>query len=190
MWFDQDLNTTVVLSSLNQFTLGIKAIVERQSGDRTNVELAVGLEGQLLNIPSGFVYQSIMYFGSSGINDAMMRWGDVLLRYYNKQRPTPSSLKSVVLDYIGYSTTGFYFYNPLQGDSGTGNYQETLMAVHKYNQQMKLPYHYYLIDSFWYGEQLYNNTVFLWQDSDVLTAQVKFSFIHWVFSICLIDFNF
>ncbi len=44
-----------------------------------------------------------------------MSWGDLLLAKYGRTRVLPDA--SVVLQYLGYSTTGYYFYNPLDGNS-------------------------------------------------------------------------
>eukprot|EP00665_Eupelagonemidae_sp_cell47_P001877 gene1877-1045_t len=53
-----------------------------------------------------------------------------------------------VISSLGYSTTGFYFYNTLPGRS----YEDTILAVHEYAKREGLPYKHYLLDSFWYGQ--------------------------------------
>lgn len=170
------MNSTLVFSSLNNFPVGIHNLVDTRN-HRMNRKIqrsfSVGIQGKIEEIPAGFSYTSILYCSGGGMNSALMEWGDVLLSYYNKARPSVDDKISNMVDYLGYSTTGYYFYNPLQGDPNYGNYQETLMAIHKYNLKMKIPIGYYLIDSFWYGEHIYDNAVYLWEDNPEFLAQVS-----------------
>lgn len=73
----------------------------------------------------------------------MMGWGDLLLTRYGKARVSPTA--SVVIQYLGYSTTGYYFYNPSDGNRSYGNYEETLLEFKDYSTQLGIPYRYYLM---------------------------------------------
>ena len=172
-WFDDMMNSTLVFSSMTNFPVGIHNTL-----DLSGEIFGAGIQGKIENIPAGYSYSTIMYCGNDGLNAAFMGWGDMLLKFYGKQRPLPDDTISTMVDYLGYSTTGYYFYNPLIGDANTGNYQKTLMAVHQYNQEMNLPIGYYLIDSFWYGEHIYNNAVSQWEDNPEFLAQVNIIFIN------------
>eukprot|EP01084_Bolivina_argentea_P257641 434103_1 len=171
------------------------------------------------DIPSEYMVESILFavssesiskgyqknrilMASGGINTALYEYGDILLAKSNvKQRPNilgnigPSNR---IKDYIGYSTTAFYFYNPC--DCYTFNesahlecnaqntafkncktYQDTLIAynndmistigkTHTYSVMNHL-----LIDSWWYGEVYYNGVNF-WEDNNYYLSQVIKSF--------------
>ena len=125
---------------------------------------------------------------SSGINAALHEYGDILLSKSNvKQRPNILSNigpSNEIKDYIGYSTTAFYFYNPCDcynfsndsahlqcsGDNtafnGCHSYQDTLTAYYKDMISTMDKTHTYstmkwiLIDSWWYGEAYYNGVNF------------------------------
>jgi hypothetical protein len=69
---------------------------------------------------------------------------------------------------LGYSTTAFYFYHSrLQGEGAHRahtTYSDTLLAVA--DDKPRLPYKYFLIDSFWYGEDCNRGEgVLRWEDS-------------------------
>lgn len=170
------MNSTLIFSSLTQFPVGIHNLLDKKNPQEIQSlrYLAAGIQGKIEEIPSGFSYSSILYCSKNGMNSALMEWGDILLSYYHKPRPSIEDELPSMINYLGYSTTGYYFYNPLQGNSNYGNYQETIMAVHNYNRKMKIPVGYYLIDSFWYGEHIYDNAVYLWEDDREFLAQVSF----------------
>ena len=171
------MNSTLVFSSLNYFPLGIHNLVDGV--------WSAGLQGKLQTIPAGFVHSTILYRSGDGLNAALIGWGDILLRVYGKERPSPSTRVSLVVDYLGYSTVAFYFYNPLRGDPNYGDYQDTILKVFQANEDgPALPYAYYLVDSFWYGEHIYDNAISLWEDSEDLLAQVgRGTSIHFVLTV-------
>ena len=49
-------------------------------------DVASGPLGSIDAIPAGFSLTYVLSFGDSGINNAMRRWGDVLLVAHAKQR--------------------------------------------------------------------------------------------------------
>ena len=63
-----------------------------------------------------------------GITNSFLEWGNVLKTYYSK--PQPSYDVNAMIQYLGYSTTGFYFYDPIVGNYSTGDYESTLLQVH------------------------------------------------------------
>ena len=74
-------------------------------------DVASGPLGSIDAIPAGFSLTYVLSFGDAGINNAMRRWGDVLLKAHAKQRggaeadftaqyllhdPTPSTCSCLV----------------------------------------------------------------------------------------------
>lgn len=159
--FDNSLNT-VVLSPLSFF---LSAITNLNSTDNV---LITGVQGKVLSIPEGFSFDYILYLGE-GVNDAVMGWGDILLTRYGKVRNPPTI--STVVQYLGYSTTAYYFYNPIDGNVSYGNYEATMLSFNNYSRALGVPYRYYLLDSWWYGEYDVYGGVWMWEDNHELLAQ-------------------
>lgn len=107
--------------------------------------LSGGVQGTALALPAGYSTSFVLHAGS-GITETFLRWGDVLLAAYGKPRAAPNS--SVSLEYLGYSTTGSYFYAHRKNET----YQETMLAVKAEADRVGLPYRWFLIDSWWYYE--------------------------------------
>jgi hypothetical protein len=124
--------------------------------------LNTGLQGKMQSVPKGFKFEYVLYAGQ-GVHRTFLGWGDVLLAKYHKTRVLPSA--STVLAYLGYSTTGFYFYSPLDFNQSNGNYEQTMLDFNDYSKSIGIPYRYYLLDSWWYGEYTIYNGVWKWEDS-------------------------
>ena len=112
-------------------------------------DLVCGVEGAVARIPANHTTETIAFFGGEalGITDTVMAWGDVLLGRYGKVR-TPHDVNDQVSK-LGYSTVGHYFYGLVQGM----NAEQTLRAVKDDADKEKLPFGWYLLDSWWYGER-------------------------------------
>ena len=119
---------------------------------------------------------------SGGANAALAEYGDFILSRHKKQRPLGNH--TIESAYLGYSTTGYYFYNlcdcsdpidnPHQRTNCTAagsairncsSYQDTLEAVHDALEAAGIPYRHMLLDSWWYGENIYGG-VALWEEYD------------------------
>eukprot|EP00054_Salpingoeca_dolichothecata_P014018 m.78605 g.78605 ORF g.78605 m.78605 type:complete len:753 (+) comp20774_c0_seq2:47-2305(+) len=137
--FTRDLNTTVVISSFNSFM--------SQSLTNTNNSIQYGLMGSVKEIPVGYRVQTILSLGT-GVNSAMVSWGDKLLKNYGKTRQGIE--KDITLQYLGYSTDNgaYYYYN--YSPRHFANYQEMLIALRQYADRVGLPYKWILLDSWWY----------------------------------------
>ncbi len=107
--------------------------------------LRCGVQGAAASLPPGHTTSFIMHAGQ-GVPETFMSWGTQLLAMYNKPRPSPSS--SVSLQYLGYSTTGAYFYAHRKNET----YAQTLLAVKADAEARQIPYKWMLIDSWWYHE--------------------------------------
>lgn len=154
---DKELNT-VILSPLDQF------MVHVMSGEDDRLDAGVG--GEFDPLPEGYLIRTILY-ASQGVKKTFMDWGSLLLQWHGKH-PT-STEHDVFTSSLGYSTTGYYFYNPCDGEAlkNCSNYEDTLLQVDEYRRKEKIPYKYYLIDSWWYGEDIYHG-VNLWEDTPTL----------------------
>ena len=128
---------TLIISPLDHFLYSL--IREEKS------RLQIGLEAELDALPKGFSHPVIFYSGR-GIRQSFEEWGRLLRRWYGT---TPPDLYADVgLKYLGYWTDNgsFYYYNTEKGM----NYEETLLALKKYADELGVPFGYFQIDSWWY----------------------------------------
>ena len=103
------------------------------------------------------------------IAQSFSQWGDILIQksYGKNQRTLPNS--NVWISKLGYSTTGIYHYNPCDcvnnsigwgcppssgKDNNCHTYQDNLYLIHQDAIEKKIPYNWFLIDSWWHA---YNN---------------------------------
>jgi len=127
-------------------------------------------------------------FPVGGPGAALRLLGDALLAYRSKPRPAinADSLHAG----LGVSTTTFYFYNPCDcgrwanntcpPDDGSNpgrlpncmTYADTLERVVASWRSAKIPFTHLLLDSFWYGEGVFNGGVSEWEDDPALMQQV------------------
>eukprot|EP01065_Artemidia_motanka_P043655 TRINITY_DN6088_c2_g1_i1.p1 TRINITY_DN6088_c2_g1~~TRINITY_DN6088_c2_g1_i1.p1 ORF type:complete len:802 (+),score=237.62 TRINITY_DN6088_c2_g1_i1:100-2505(+) len=135
--FDEFLNTSLVLSPFGT-PMAVNQVFNGTS-------ISYGVSGGVKSIPNGFSVSTIVSLGS-GVNSAMDSWGDVLLAATGKQRYAYK--RDLAMQYIGYSTdNGAYYY--YQTEPGK-NYEDTLIDVLAYAKEVKIPYAYVLLDSWWY----------------------------------------
>jgi len=111
-----------------------------------NGELAAGIVGSMTSVPSGFTSETILSFSDQGIINGVLRWGDLLLDRYGKNRL--DAYKQPTTQYLGYNTDNgaYYYYHTEPGM----NYEQTLEAVIDYANEVQIPYHGMLLDSWWY----------------------------------------
>ncbi|HIH95873.1 MAG TPA: hypothetical protein HA348_00015, partial [Thermoplasmata archaeon] len=139
--YDENLNA-LVLSPLNNFMIGVQST--KPEGDL----FSCGVEGEIKSIPEGFSYRTVLYAGK-GINQALYEWGDTLLRWHGKKRTDPYA--DVGLSYLQYWTDNgaYYYYNTEKGK----NYEETLLDVKSYLDEIGLPVRSFQLDSWWYFKE-------------------------------------
>jgi len=139
--FDENLGTSIVLSPFSSF------MAASQLYDGARRTLSYGVMGNVSRVPAGFALETVVV-ASRGINEAMVAWGDALLARSAKPRDGAWDGRDVTLQYLGYSTDNgaFYYYNmePHQ------NYETTMLDVAAYARDEKIPYKYWLADSWWY----------------------------------------
>ncbi|XP_071111597.1 uncharacterized protein [Haliotis cracherodii] len=137
--FDKD-NNVVITAPFSQFM----AASMFQDGDRKRVSW--GIFGGAEQLPVGYMYETIMYYSSDGINAAMSDWGSLMREYYGKDNAYRQS--DLTLNYVGYWTDGgaYYYYNEEPGK----NYEETILDVRDYAHRTSIPYRYVQFDSYFY----------------------------------------
>ena len=97
----------IVLSPLNNFAVGWQ------------VNMTWGLHGRVSSVPANFEFR-VLAIETEGIRNGFRRWGDLMLRVYDKARPNHRD-DPIASNLAYYMDTGsFYWYNPLQ------NYEHTL----------------------------------------------------------------
>ena len=125
-------------------------------------------------------------FPPGGVGATLRALGDSIMSLNQKTRPTPESAGPIYTG-LGYSTTAFYFYNPCDGGrflNGTApqgrahgmpglcsTYQDTIAYVRESVGNLP-PIRHVLLDSFWYGEGIYEG-VTLWEDAPTLMQRVQ-----------------
>ncbi len=136
LFYNRDFQT-VIISPLDHFLYSLI----RPEGKR----IQLGLEAELVSLPENFSHPIIFYFGK-GISRSFEGWGDLLLRWYGNQRP--GLYADIGLSYLGYWTDNgaYYYYKTEKGM----NYEQTLLEVKKYADQLGVPFGYFQIDSWWY----------------------------------------
>jgi len=143
--FDEQLSSSVVLSPFSNFMAASQSVDETLLHGGT---LSYGVMGNVSAVPAGYELETVLVLSRGGISAAMMAWGDVLLERYGKTRDGAWDGRDVTLQYLGYSTDNgaFYYYNMEPNQ----NYETTMLDVAAYARDEKIPYKYWLADSWWY----------------------------------------
>ena len=151
--FTEDLSSSVVISSFSQFMAASNA------HDSEHAPYRYGLQGSMTEVEPGYSLSFIIAAGpSGGVNNAFEAWGDKLLTTYGKSRAM--TYRDESLNYLGYSTDNgaFYYYQTEGHQAGKRGppytpgktYEATLIDVKDYAASVGVPYHYVLLDSWWY----------------------------------------
>ncbi|XP_065194238.1 uncharacterized protein LOC135825553 [Sycon ciliatum] len=153
---------TVILSPLDGFLTHV------MNGKADALNMGVG--GMYASVWKNYTVRSVLYAGY-GVRDTFMRWGDTLL-LWNGGKQRTSTQADVFTSRLGYSTTGMYFYNPCDGSTlpHCKNYEDTMVQVDEYRRSANIPYGYYLLDSWWYGETTYGGVKW-WEDIPELLSE-------------------
>ncbi len=152
VWYDNDLNA-LVLGPTDHFVLGYTG----QDFDRTEEPcssdsevdnsrwLYHGLEGQLQEIPPGYVHENFLLF-TQGINNAVVEWCQHLQKIHQVSPRDP--LSDPVVGQLGYWTDNgaYYYYRTEKGMT----YADTLLYAKNLFDIAGLPIRYFQLDSWWY----------------------------------------
>jgi hypothetical protein len=157
--FDAPQTRALVLSPWSNFMAG--SAVQRRQPDSEGRSpsashsdpasfLEFGLLGSIDSIPAGFEFATAAYLGH-GVNAAVRGFGALLLRKYGKPgTPWEGAVAraDVSLSKLGLSTdNGAYYYY------WSGNFsspEAALIAAERAAAAQRLPFHYVLLDSWWY----------------------------------------
>ena len=136
--FDKGGANSLVLSSSAQF-MAVSAALTLEGGG-----LAWGPMGSIDEVPEGFSYECVAWYGP-GINSNVMAWGGALLDKFGKAKGQSKS--DFTNTHLGLSTDNgaYYYYSP----GNYSNYSMALPAVYAYAQQEGIPYRHILLDSWW-----------------------------------------
>ncbi len=142
----RDKGATLVVSPLSGFMSASLAV----EADRS--ELNWGVMGNASSIPSGFRSLWVAVAVAGGMNEGVMRWGEVVRSAYGRMDQETNHARDLTLSYLGYSTdNGAYYY---YWTDTWDNYQDLItQGIQPYAQEMGIPYQYLQIDSWWYYRQ-------------------------------------
>ena len=104
-----------------------------------------GLEGEVDSVPAGFRHRFLVVEGV-GIQRTLQKWGELLLADRGKIRV--DRYADAGLGYLGYWTdNGAYYYYKTEPEMTEA---ATLLAVKSEADELKIPYGYMQLDSWWY----------------------------------------
>eukprot|EP00936_MAST-01D_sp_MAST-1D-sp1_P001500 g1500.t1 len=179
----------------------VREMFVNQASQAEDNAIGYGVGSSFAELPQQFTVETLLVASSSaatfssprataperasipagGANGALAEYGDFVLARHSKARPLGNHTQEA--SHLGYSTTGYYFYNlcdcsdementhkrttcSAQGSAipGCSSYQDTLEAVHDALVAQRVPYKHMLLDSWWYGENIYGGAS-LWEDA-------------------------
>ncbi len=141
VFYNESLETFIISPTMN-------FLIAMNTPNKDTNEIRMGIEGEIKNIPEGFIHETMLY-ADRGVPKTMEHWGDLMLKYYQKDR-LPNDADQV-LSYLGYWTDAgtYYYYNHEPFD----NYEECLLAVKKKADELEIPYGYFQLDSWFYPKE-------------------------------------
>lgn len=89
---DQDQTIVLVSSALTDFPTTVQSVLPTG-------EWCAGILGTIAAVPAGYHLETIIFVGTSGINQAFRGWGDALLTYNGKHRTSFNA--SIVTSHLG-----------------------------------------------------------------------------------------
>ena len=110
--------------------------------------LKYGIMGNVTNIPAQYSIQMLLSFHNEGINEGIVKWGQILRQKYQKLDANHARSKDITLQYLGYTTdNGAYYYYHTEDNK---TYEDTILDLYQYAKKESIPYKYILLDSWWY----------------------------------------
>ncbi|NLH49639.1 MAG: hypothetical protein GX444_13710 [Myxococcales bacterium] len=134
--YSDDLDC-LVFSPLDHFFISLVSF--------ENGRIRYGIEGEIAAIPAGFTHRFLLVEGK-GINATIEAWGEAIRRDRGVARR--DRYADLSLSHLGYWTDNgaAYYYNTEPGMTP----EETLLAVKREADDLKIPYGYLQIDSWFY----------------------------------------
>ncbi|XP_041369874.1 uncharacterized protein LOC121383842 [Gigantopelta aegis] len=138
--------------------------------DQTTSCVSWGIMGGVDSVPAGFEHETLVYYSPDGINEAFRDLGYIMRFLYRKT--SYFRQLDLSLNYLGYWTDNgaYYYYNT----EANKTYEETIIDIKTYTDQINLPIKYFQVDSWWYYKGP-NNGVTLWEPMpEVFPRGLKF----------------
>ena len=149
--YNEDLQTMILSSTMN-FLTTINEVQKKSN------KISLGLEGCIEYFPEEFIHETILY-ASTGINNTLEEWGNILLKYYQKEK-IPSD-GDYILKYLGFWTGPK---NNYYDNMGTfENADECFLAVKNFSN---LPLKYLHLGDWFYFEDLQNGSLLSWEGKE------------------------
>ncbi|XP_046547807.1 uncharacterized protein LOC124257721 [Haliotis rubra] len=138
--FDRHGNTIIIQAFTNFMAVSMYY-------DETTSTINWGIMGDVDTVPAGFEINVVLYPTDKGINKAFEDLGMRMRYWYDKTDYFKKLDKT--LNYLGYWTdNGAYYY--YHTEDNTTDYEQTLIDVKSYSDQIGIPYKYMQLDSWWY----------------------------------------
>jgi hypothetical protein len=115
--------------------------------------LAVGVQGLVESLPTGFVVKAWITGSSDGLSDATMQYGNALRISSRLQRKAKENDAMRNLVTYWSDNGSFYFdgYWPLFFNASTNTAQDIFLALKAYHEELGLTIGSYQFDPWWYG---------------------------------------
>lgn len=181
-------SATILVASTGDDTSTINGILAGYSSAKSDSASVVGQVTATQKLPTA-VTRSDLGLPPGGPNHALYLLGDSMLSFHQKQRPAMNFDR--IHSTLGYSTIGFYFYNPCDCGRWPNNtcppaeldprphripncntYGDTLLAVNQGLIEQGITIGHVMLDSWWYGEGIFNG-VWEWEDDPVLLQKAN-----------------
>ncbi|XP_071097695.1 uncharacterized protein [Haliotis cracherodii] len=138
--FDRDGNTILIQAFTNFMAVSMYY-------DSVTSTVNWGIMGDVDTVPAGFEITVVLHASDKGINKAFEDLG-MRMRYWYDKTDYYKKLDQT-LNYLGYWTdNGAYYY--YHTENNVTDYEQTLIDVKAYSDQMGVPYKYMQLDSWWY----------------------------------------
>jgi hypothetical protein len=143
-------NDTQLCGIISHFNEFMTQSTQHEAG--TSI-VAHGPMDSICPIPAGFEAKTIvvLHRGAS-IHNAVQMWGKMLQNEHMGHGQRRTHDVDYTTRYLGYSTDNgaYYYYHKEEDWPVTSNMEETMIALHNYSIAAKIPYRYWLLDSWWY----------------------------------------
>ncbi|XP_064616666.1 uncharacterized protein LOC135480695 [Liolophura sinensis] len=135
--FDHDQNV-LFISPFNEF---MAASVYKEDD-----VISWGIMGGVNDIPAMYESSFIVYYSNQGINQGIAEWGALMRYYYGRDLSYRNA--DLTNNYLGFWTDNGAYYYYLTEKNKT--YEDTIIDVKTYADEMNIPYRYVQYDSWWY----------------------------------------
>ena len=155
--FDRNHTHCMVISGLtDHMTINDNITGLFHKNDTKLKQMRWGIQGDVDFVTQGYEIYFILTASEGGVNSGMQEWGDRQLQFHGKKTRQNAHDRDYSLNYLGYSTDHGTFYYYYTENNDTASYQDTILDIHKYHEEIGLPTKYILLDSWWYYKGLFD----------------------------------